>query len=198
MTSTEERLLRAYLSAHGGIYGQDDDIGFGVWYAGRATPEGEVDYKHVLELAQVWQGRYVEGTARATIPATLSCWIPWAMRRSRFRTSTWRTAPALDAGRLLVLVSRLGVAAMRTHYHVEQDGHLIGGRQPRRRPAWTMAIRLSKERPEDRCVLCPAMGISVGSPGCRTSVGRSAGPKNVGVEWCHFSFPINIYTRVRC
>ena len=53
MTSTEERLLRAHLSAHGGIDCQGDDIGLGVWYAGRATPEGEVEYKHVLELAQV-------------------------------------------------------------------------------------------------------------------------------------------------
>ena len=55
--------------------------------------------------------------------------------RSRFRTSTWRTALALVRGNVPVLVSRLGVAAMRTHYHVEQDGHLIGDRQPRRRTA---------------------------------------------------------------
>ena len=61
MTSTEERLLPAYPAAHGNIDGQDDDIGFGVWYAGRATPECEVEYKHVLELAQVWQDRNVEG-----------------------------------------------------------------------------------------------------------------------------------------
>ena len=76
--------------------------------------------------------------------------------RSRFRTSTWRTALALVRGNVPVLVSRLGVAAMRTHYHVEQDGQLIGGRQTRRRTAWTMAIRLSKERPEARwrVVLC--------------------------------------------
>ena len=44
---------------------------------------------------------------------------------------------------------------------------------------------------------CPAMGVSVGSPGCRTSAGGSAGPKNVGVEWCHFQFPYYIYTRER-
>ena len=97
------------------------------------------------------------------------------------------------------MVSRLGVAAMRTHYHVEQDGHLIGDRQPRRRTAWTMAIRLSKERPEARWRVVPCDGgVSVESPGCRTRTGRSAAPKNVGVEWCHFSFPIYIYTRVRC
>ena len=71
---------------------------------------------------------------------------------------------------------------MRTHYHVEQDGQLIGGRQPRRRTAWTMAIRLSKERPTSGGVCWPAMGISVGPPGCRSSAGRSAGPKNAGVE----------------
>ena len=57
MTSTEERLRRAYLAAHGDIIDQDDDAGFGVSYAGRATPEGQVDYKHALELAQVWQNR---------------------------------------------------------------------------------------------------------------------------------------------
>ena len=67
MTSTEERLLRAYLAAHGDIYGQGDDIGFGVWYAGCATPEGEVECKHVLELVQVWQDRYVR------IPPGLQC-----------------------------------------------------------------------------------------------------------------------------
>ena len=59
--NAEERLLRTDPAAHGDIYGQDDDIGFGVWYAGRATPEGEVEYKHVLELAQAWQDPYVEG-----------------------------------------------------------------------------------------------------------------------------------------
>ena len=53
--NAEERLLRTDPAAHGDIYGQDDDASFGVWYAGRATPEGEVEYKHVLELAQVWQ-----------------------------------------------------------------------------------------------------------------------------------------------
>ena len=60
MTSTEEQLLPAYPAAHGDINGHDDDIGFGVWYAARPTPEGEVEYKHALELAQVWQDRYVE------------------------------------------------------------------------------------------------------------------------------------------
>ena len=68
MTSTEERLMRAYLAAHGDIDGQDDDTGFGVWYADRATPVGEVEYKHVLELAQVWQDRYVAG-----LPPGLQC-----------------------------------------------------------------------------------------------------------------------------
>ena len=62
MTSTEEQLLRTYPATHGDIDGQGDDIrGFGVWYAGRATPECEVECKHVLETAQVWQDRYVEG-----------------------------------------------------------------------------------------------------------------------------------------
>ena len=61
MTSTEERLPRAYPAAHGDIDGQNDDAGFGVWYAGRAAPEGEVEYKHVLERALVWQDRNVEG-----------------------------------------------------------------------------------------------------------------------------------------
>ena len=65
MTSTEERLLRAYLAAHGDIDGHDDDIGFGVWYADRATPECEVECKHVLELGQVWQDRCVEGYRQA-------------------------------------------------------------------------------------------------------------------------------------
>ena len=67
MTSTEERLLRAYLEAHGDIDGQGDDIGFGVWCAGRATPVGEAEYKHVLDLVQVWQGRNVR------IPPGLQC-----------------------------------------------------------------------------------------------------------------------------
>ena len=57
MACTEERLLRAYLAAHGDIDGHDDDIGFGVWYTGRATPEGKVECKHVLELAGMWQDR---------------------------------------------------------------------------------------------------------------------------------------------
>ena len=68
MTSTEERLLRAYPAAHGDIYGQDDDAGFGVWYAGGVTPEGKVKCKHVLELVQVWQDRYVAG-----LPPELQC-----------------------------------------------------------------------------------------------------------------------------
>ena len=49
MKSTQERLLRAYPAAHGYVDGPDDDIGFGVWHAGRATPEGE--NWHVPELA---------------------------------------------------------------------------------------------------------------------------------------------------
>ena len=32
----------------------------------------------------------------------------------------------------------------------------------------------------------------------RTSAGLSAGPKNACGKWSHFSFPIYIYTRVRC
>ena len=98
MTSTQERLLRAYAAVHGDIDDHDDYVGFGVWHAGRATPEGEVEYKHLLELAQVWQDRYVEGTAMATMSATRSCWIPWVMRRSCCRTSTWTTAPPWTAG----------------------------------------------------------------------------------------------------
>ena len=61
-------------------------------------------------------------------------------------------------GDVFGLVSRLGVAAMRTHYHVEQDGQPIGARQPRRRTAWTMAIRLSKERPKARWRVVPCDG----------------------------------------
>ena len=57
MTSKEEQVLRAYPAAHGDIDGQGDDIGFGVWCAGRAIPVGEAEYKHVLELVQVWQDR---------------------------------------------------------------------------------------------------------------------------------------------
>ena len=34
----------------------------------------------------------------ATILATRSCWIPWVMRRSCCRTSTWTTAPPWTAG----------------------------------------------------------------------------------------------------
>ena len=49
MKSTEERLPRAYLAAHGDIYGQYDDIGFQTWYTCRESPEGEVEYKHVLD-----------------------------------------------------------------------------------------------------------------------------------------------------
>ena len=53
--------MRAYLAAQGDIDGQDDDADFSVWYAGRATPEGEVEHRRVLKLAQVWQDRYVAG-----------------------------------------------------------------------------------------------------------------------------------------
>ena len=60
-SSAEEWLLRTYPAAHGDIDGHCDDIGFGVWYASLATPEGEVQYKHVLELGQVWRDRYAEG-----------------------------------------------------------------------------------------------------------------------------------------
>ena len=66
MTSTEERLPRAYPAAHGDIDGQDDDAGFGVWYAGRATPEGQVDYKHALE-----PGAGVAGPVGGRIPPGL-------------------------------------------------------------------------------------------------------------------------------
>ena len=65
--NAEERLLRTDPAAHGDIYGQDDDASFGVSYADRATPEDEVEYKHVLELAQVWQDRYVR------VPPGIQC-----------------------------------------------------------------------------------------------------------------------------
>ena len=55
---------------------------------------------------------------------------------------------------VLVLVSRLGVAAMRTHYHVEQDGHRLANRFPRRRTAWTMAIRLIQGAPRGPVARC--------------------------------------------
>ena len=61
-------------------------------------------------------------------------------------------------GDVPVLVPHLGVAAMRAHYHVEQDGHLIGGRQSRRRTAWTMVIRASLPARRPGGALCPAMG----------------------------------------
>ena len=99
---------------------------------------------------------------------------------------------------MLVPVSRLGVASMRTHYHVKQDGRLAPGRQPRdAQPGrWPSGFPRSDQGPGG--ALCPAMGVSVGSLGRRASAGRSAGPKNAGVEWCHFQFPYYIYTRVRC
>ena len=78
--------------------------------------------------------------------------------RSCFRTSTWRTALALVRGDVPVLVSRLGVAAMRTHYDVEQDGHRLGSRQTRRRTAWTMVIRASLPAPEARWRVVPCDG----------------------------------------
>ena len=64
---------------------------------------------------------------------------------------------------------------MRTHYHVEQDGQLIGGRQHRRRTAWTIAIRLSKEHPEAWWRVVPCDGSL-----CRTArlqdIGRAMPP----------------------
>ena len=61
---------------------------------------------------------------------------------------------------------------MRTHYDVEQDDQLLGSRQTRRRTAWTMAIRLSKERPEARWRVVPCDGSL-----CRVAqaVGRRLG-----------------------
>ena len=41
MTSTQERLLKAYAAVYGDIERHEYDIGFGVWYAGLATPEGD-------------------------------------------------------------------------------------------------------------------------------------------------------------
>ena len=133
------------------------------------------------------------------MPATRSSWTPWAMSRSSLPVVHLEDCrrPGLR-GNVPLLVSRLGVAPMRTHYHVEQDGQLVGDRQPRRRTAWTMAIRLSKERPEARwrVVLCDGGVFGRNRPGCRTTTWRSAGPKNVGVEWCHFQFPyIYLYAR---
>ena len=68
MTNTEERLLPAYPAAHGDIYGQDDDAGFGVWKAVHATPELEVEYKHVLEA-----GAGVAGPVSGRISPALQC-----------------------------------------------------------------------------------------------------------------------------
>ena len=47
---------------------------------------------------------------------------------------------------------------MRTHYHVEQDGHRLADRFPRRRTACTMTIRPSKERPASWWRLVPCDG----------------------------------------
>ena len=55
MTSTQERLLKAYAAVYGDIDGHDDDVGFGVWYADHTTPNGEVEY-NILEVGQVRQG----------------------------------------------------------------------------------------------------------------------------------------------
>ena len=65
-------------------------------------------------------------------------------------------------GNVLVPVSRQGVAAMRAHYHVEQDGHLVGYRFPRRRTAWTMVIKLAKDLPAStwRVVACSGCTIT--------------------------------------
>ena len=71
---------------------------------------------------------------------------------------------------MMVPVSRLGVASMRTLFNVEQDGRLIGVRQPRRRTAWTLPIRLSKERPEARWRVVP----------CDGSLRQIARPQGVG------------------
>ena len=75
-------------------------------------------------------------------------------------------------GDVLVMVPRLGMAAMRTHYDVEQDGHRLADRFPRRRTAWTMAIRLSKERPEARWRVVPCGWESLSG---RPAVGRRLG-----------------------
>ena len=68
MTSTEARLLRAYPAAHGDIIGQDDDAGFSVWYASRATPEGEVEVQ-----ARPRDGASVAGQVRGRISPRLQC-----------------------------------------------------------------------------------------------------------------------------
>ena len=85
---------------------------------------------------------------------------------------------------------------MRTHYHVELDGHRLADRFPRRRPAWTMAIRLSKERPEARWRVVPCDGSL-----CRIAdVGRlSRRPLECGWEVEPLQFPfIYRYAHVRC
>ena len=176
MTSTEEQLLRAYPVAHGDIDSEDDDAGFGVWKAVHATRELEVEYKHVLEagagVAGPVSGRPI---ALATMSATRSCWMPWAMGRSRFRTSTWRTAPARAAGRRCPLgwCHAWGWRSMRTHYHVEQDGQPIcepvnpGDARPGR---WPSGSPRSDRRPGGAS--CPAMGVSVGVD---QAVGRRPG-----------------------
>ncbi len=76
MTHDEETLLRAYVVDTGELAGPDDDPGFEVWYSRRhGGPEGEADYKHTLEPAQVWRDRYDAGYAaglKATGPVKVS------------------------------------------------------------------------------------------------------------------------------
>ena len=94
-------------------------------------------------------------------------------------------------GDVLVLEPRLGVAPMRTHYHVDQDGHRLSDRFPKEahglddgHPAFQGAPRGPVARGALR------WESLVGPPGCRTSADGPAGPKNAGVEWCHFQFSL--------
>ena len=59
MTGEEEAVLKEYLLHHGEI---EDDEGFEHWYRQRFEDfESEAYYKHTLNLAQVWKGRFEEG-----------------------------------------------------------------------------------------------------------------------------------------
>ena len=62
MAGEEEQLLRQYLASRGVIGAPQDDAAFSAWYdETRESPDGEIAYKHTLEVASVWLERYGEG-----------------------------------------------------------------------------------------------------------------------------------------
>ena len=64
MTAEEESAIREYLFHHGEV---EDDEGFERWYHQRFVDSGsESYYKQTLDLAQVWKGRFQEGSKAGT------------------------------------------------------------------------------------------------------------------------------------